>query len=577
MEYMENPEEVKNLRKRIWCRNGLAGFLLLMLLFTILSRIVDARQTPKVLTAYQGSASVTKTVSGNGSVEAGEVKSMVPISGLRIEAVHAPAGTAVKEGDVLFSYNQESLQKKEAELLKEIKKQELAIEQERRGAETYQGTSQTEIAQQNLLITQRKVEQQNHKLAEAEQAYHDNLASLKDYYDKRVRLSRKELIETTRDDYEQSRTDYRSLRQDRDKDLNAIQRSIRDVEKKIEKQEAKEEPDEDLLEELQEELERLEEDLQAADENWDLRVDRARDVMNDRSDIYDRAGKALDSARLALKESYENAVKQEEATLQSERELTEQTILDLQTAAWGVENAGKNDRAEGQTREQTKELARLRIEGLTLELNTLMEEHERIAALIAAQGEVKAPYEGTVSLNELEQGKELAGTERLLLSTGLLSFHGSFDRKEGGTLEVGDELQVRLEGREQPISATTKLVDLVTDADTGSVTADLEPGTASLGQKASFEMKRNSALYNTVIPSSALRKDSNGWYCLVLRSHKTIMGEEFRAFRVDLNLLEAGDSQAAVEGALTKDEPVITGSDRVFGAGDRVRPVESLQ
>ena len=116
-------------------------------------------------------------------------------------------------------------------------------------------------------------------------------------------------------------------------------------------------------------------------------------------------------------------------------------------------------------------------------------------------------------------------------------------------------------------------VDLVTSADTGTVTAALEPGSAVLGQKASFESQKTSDIYNTVIPAKALRKDTNGWYCLAVRKSKTILGEEYRAVRIDLRLLQAGDTAAAVEGALSQEEPVITGSDRVVSAGDRVRPI----
>lgn len=569
----ENPEDRITLKKRKICRDLLVGFLFFMLFFTILSRLIDAKETPKVRTSYLKRGTVTKTVDGTGAIEAGETRSVPLISGLKPTAVDALPGTSVKEGTVLFRYTEESINKKRKELQKEIRKLELSIEQEKEGAVTYRGTTEAETAGQSLILAQRKLDRQNRKLVKAEQEYFDNLDRLKDYYDKRLELSEEELIQTSYNDYDQSRTDYESLKLQRDSEIRELKRKIKDTEKKIEKEEKKEEPDEDVVSDLQEDLDRYEEDLDSALESWDLKIDRAHEDMNDKGDIYDRAGREADSARLALKEAYENAVKQEEDTLLTEREQQEQAAWDLESASWALQNAKKNDAAQTLTGEQAKRLSDLRVETHLLELADLKEQQQELQELSASGGAVAAPCDGTVALSELEAEKELTGSERYLLSTGKLLFKGTFDREEGDNLQAGDNLSIQLEGTGQPVSVNASQVDLVTSADLGTVTAVLDTGNAALGQKASFESMKTSDIYNTVIPSSALRKDTNGWYCLAARKSKTILGEEYRAVRIELRLLQAGDTMSAVEGALSSEEPIITGSDRVVGAGDRVRPI----
>ena len=113
------------------------------------------------------------------------------------------------------------------------------------------------------------------------------------------------------------RQDYESAKLQRDSQIREIKRKIKDTEKKIEKLEKQEEPDEDELEELRELLDRYEEDLDSEEESWDLKIDRAREEMSDKGDIFDRAGREADSAKLALKENYESAVTQEAKALES--------------------------------------------------------------------------------------------------------------------------------------------------------------------------------------------------------------------------------------------------------------------
>ena len=87
---------------------------------------------------------------------------------------------------------------------------------------------------------------------------------------------------------------------------------------------------------------------------------------------------------------------------------------------------------------------------------------------------------------EIEAGKDIAGTERVVLSTGLLKLRGTFDREDDEILRTGDELQVRMAGSDERIQAYVEQVDLVTSQETGSFTASLPAGYGVLGEKAYF-------------------------------------------------------------------------------------------
>ena len=493
-------------RKRRIYRGALAAFFAVMALFTVLSRIVDARETAKVKLTYASRGNVTKTVRGSGTVEAGAEIGIRLTPGLRVGEITALPGAFVREGDLLFCYTEASILERLEEVGKEIRRLELEMEQETIRANSFQGVTEAEAAEQALGFARKEQERLSRKEREANAEYERQAERLRSYYKKRLDLSEEELIRASYGDYAMSRTDYKSAKMDRESRVKEIERNIKETEtarKRLEKkrEKAQEKADsedatdadaaallqiEEEIEDCEERLEELSEDLEDTKDQMDLKVERAREEMEEKEDIYDRAGEEADSARLALKESYENGLRQEFNLVKSAGDAREAADRAVEAALVELENARKNDRARELTAEQARRLAALQNEARRLDLEDLKEEQAALTALLDAGG------------------------------------------------------------------------------------------AAMLGQKASFEVKRNGEIYNTVIPAAALRKDTEGWYCLAARRQKTILGEEYRAVRIDLRLLLAGDASAAVEGALSAEEPVITGSDRVVNAGDRVRPMSEL-
>ena len=115
-----------------------------MLFFTVMSRIVDSYRVAKVETSLPEKRIVVKTVKGTGTVEAGELTGSQVTEGLLAGKVEAGPGAKVKEGEPLFYYDSLSMADKQKMLLTEISSLELKLEQERLGAERYDGVSDTE-------------------------------------------------------------------------------------------------------------------------------------------------------------------------------------------------------------------------------------------------------------------------------------------------------------------------------------------------------------------------------------------------------------------------------------------------
>lgn len=101
------------------------------------------------------------------------------------------------------------------------------------------------------------------------------------------------------------------------------------------------------------------------------------------------------------------------------------------------------------------------------------------------------------------------------------------------------------------------------------VTGDVDAGsniTLSIGQR--------SANYDTIIPKSALREDTNGYFVLVITVKNSPLSNRYIATRVDVQVLAEDDTSAAVSG-LSAGDFVITTSSKPVEAGAQVRMVEN--
>ena len=97
---------------------------------------------------------------------------------------------------------------------------------------------------------------------------------------------------------------------------------------------------------------------------------------------------------------------------------------------------------------------------------------------------------------------------------------------------------------------------------------------ANNGTTISLSIGQRSANYDSIIPKSALREDTNGRFVLVVTAKSSPLGNRYVATRVDVQVLAEDDTNAAVTG-LAQGDYVITTSSKPLEAGTLVRLVEN--
>ena len=108
----------------------LAGFFLVMVLCTVISRAAASLTVPLADTQNLKQGKLSMVFSGNGVVEAKEEKIISPEAGLRVAKV-LQEGSQVKKGATLLEYDADYLQEEIEEKNAEIRKLELSLAQAR--------------------------------------------------------------------------------------------------------------------------------------------------------------------------------------------------------------------------------------------------------------------------------------------------------------------------------------------------------------------------------------------------------------------------------------------------------------
>ena len=548
-------------------RRLLAAFFFFMLGCTVISRVYDSVTVPKVRTSVAKRKGVETRVEGTGTVTVKEKQFCSVYPQLRVKQTAVIPGSEVKEGDTLFWYDMESILEKKEELQAGLEKIRINIEKEQVSQESGQGLTQEETALWELSLAQRELMEGQAEFEETQADHQAELERLKTDYEQGLEMAEEELWQ--QQEREAARQALESVKASRDDALRGQRRVIEDLEDELERLSDSGE-DEEERERLEKRISRAREDLNAMTASWEEQVDTAR-YQIDLLDYQEaRLLKGQTTVQEARKENYEEAVRQEENRMKEAGKSLEELKKAVERAQWQVEAARKSDSADQMSRERSRKISQLTVRSLELDKKELERQLAALEELEAVQGQVKASADGTVVDMEVMEGKLSTGQELLSLTGGGAWFEGTF-QKEEKKLAVGDTVQIAVPGTARQAEAVISRMNLLGDQE-GIFQADLADESLSLGTMTRYTSTRQSDVFSKVIPLSGLRKDMKGWYCLVARPVNTILGEEFRAQRVNVEVLLQGNEEVAVDGALFETDQVIVGENKAIGEGSRVRP-----
>ena len=546
-------------------RRFTVGFLIVMVIFTFLSRALDSVTIARVQTGYGKQGSVSYRITGEGTFEADRLSYRPLPEGMRVDTILARPGDVVQAGDTILTLQMEPLQEKREELTVALRQAELALEQERLSGREIPRVTQEMLALQQMEVDQRALELGRQDLADAQEEYDQNVDALRLEYDRLADRSEDEIRQDARNALKSARRVYDAAKLDRDSAVKRAEREVREKQKKLDRLNAQEDPSEEAVADAEEALAAAEEDLELVKEEQDILVEEAKASLRSAEEDYDDRSYDTLKAQEDCKKAYEDGVKAEDEKLA----LAQRKVLELEEAlrqsGQNLENARITDAGTRSEEEKTREISRLRQESMELDLEQKRRSLAKVEELISREGAVTAVSRAVVAGLDLQEGGLIGAADQIRLAEGRMLFRAQVDKEEAALLAQGQRMSLKRTGEAKELNAVVESVDRLSEDGKCTVSASLAEGEGWLGETCSFTVVLQSGVYPMVIPIEALREDTIGYFCL--------LGEELTAVRVNVEVLEKSSTSAAVSGPVTSVTPLVLSSNKSVSPGDRVRGV----
>ena len=295
-------------------------------------------------------------------------------------------------------------------------------------------------------------------------------------------------------------------------------------------------------------------------------------VSNDNSGEYNRLNRLLQKAQESLDTAtvnYDNKKAIYEG-IQTATAAVKEKQRALEDQVFALEEQRKTDNKAIRLEQLDLKEMRYQISKAQQEVNELQQE--------ATEPEVKAKVNGVIENIAVTAGKPIdSGTTACTITVPDMGYNVSFSvtKDQARKVHTGDQATI---ANYWGGDLTATLSSIKTDPKnpqngkilTFDIRGDVEPGSnlnLSVGQK--------SAQYDTIVPNSAIRSDSNGDFIYVVTSKSSPLGNRYVATRVDVEKVASDDTNTAVSGGVNAYDYVITTSSKPIKDKDLVRLAES--
>lgn len=484
-----------------------AVFFLIMAVCTAVSRAAASMVVPKVTTGKVQEGKLSILIQGKGTVETREESLLSLQTGLRVEKI-LQTGTVVKKGDVLLQYDQNYLQERIEEKQAEIKKLELAVEQAKLTGQPQARVEAAESAQRDVQLSEDNYAKAWEDYNAAAEAYETGAAWQQQNLDQEMQAAEEE--------------------------KERVLQQAQELEAAGETEEA-----EKLRQQAEENAEQRKAQAQSA-------YDSAIQELELQNSQAEESLQAQDSARAQAYNAYESAKEQDAAAAENDKKTAEAGSYTTQSAQVDLELAKK--------------------------------ELEKLQKVQSENGEVKAPEDGVLKSSTIAAGGVTDDTASLMFGWGGYRVKGNLTAEDLSKAETGDEVKIMVPGQGKTLKKSIGEISGNTNQQgenqtaAGVFYAEMEEKEAVYGSEISYEISRQTdSSYKQVIPLSAVRKDSDGTFCLVAEEEKTVLGNEYRAKRVAVTVVEKDSTSAAITSSLGQEDKIITGSSKDIAPEDKVR------
>ncbi len=572
-------------------------FLLIMLVLTFFSNTIMNYSLVEVSTQMVTSGSLTTKVRGSGTVEASESYSVTIDETRKIATVNVKKDAEVTTGDLLFT-----LEDSDSDELDTAKKNlndaQAAYESavlaagitvaERQSIENGKGSTLTE--KQNAIAGAKQKVKDAQAAVDAAQANVDKIkaqidalgnttvdttAEEKAVLDaERVSNDAQDKLSAAEEVYTPAKAAYDSAVSD----LTAAQAAYDDTEEAYNRaktawEKATDENDKKAKEEAYNAAASAMNKAKRQLDNCQKTVNTCKASLESVSGTYETAKNNANNSKTALNNAnYNLSVKKLTGSETAEANNLQAQLNQATTALSAANTALTN--ATGDSEKVTE-----KINGevtISSAYKNVVELQEEVAKLQEKSigTEITAPISGTVTDIAVTAGTTVNANDVMMTiqpENKAYTLQFSVTENQAKRIRVGDSAEVLNNWNGNDITATVTNIHKDPQNRSSSIVVCDVKGDVSVGDSYTLSIGQQSSNYDNIVPTSAIREDSNGSFLLIIESKSTPLGNRYYARRVDVEVITSDDKQSAVTGALEGYEYVITTTTKPVEENQQVR------
>ena len=551
---------------------ALAGFLILMFLLTILSRAADSLTIAKVTASAATGGVISHNIEVDGNITPNKDIAISTSANIKIASVEATEGKTVKKGDLLIQLDTADLKKKLLQAQKELQVAK-ATASDKKANEAIAADTKSKSLQRTYEDYNQTVADANDSVSKAKSDMNEAWNAYNTY--KNSNSNSGETDTTVSDSLEKTVEEKQLAYGKAVANLDGVEKDIEaDVQKEIKKaEEASKDESGNPITLTQEDKQKIREQVNARPENVSLlqnandQINTAKDALteaenalsayneqqnNSSSASYDEQLKTLYDDYKAKEEAYNEAVKQRQSTIQS----ANRTLED----AKAPENV---DTATALTANDDLEEKQLAVD----ELQKVMD----------VNGKITAPSDGLITKVNVTTGETTTEDTAIRISdqSAGYKFTATLDKASAKYLSKDDKVTLDLGNGTTVEGLTVQSIDVsAEDKNSYELTVSIPAKVKKLGSIATLKVEKASKKYDTCVPLGALHSDGDKYYVYVINEKDTILGTETAVDKVQVDILDKNNEQAAIEGSFSWGQQFVLTSSKTLRNGDRVRLVE---
>ena len=541
---------------------ALAGFLILMFLLTILSRAADSLTIAKVTASAATGGVISHNIEVDGNITPNKDIAISTSANIKIASVEATEGKNVKKGDLLIQLDTADLKKKLLQAQKELQVAK-ATASDKKANEAIAADTKSKSLQRTYEDYNQTVADANDSVSKAESDMNEAWNAYNTYKNSNSNSGE---TDTTVSDSLEKTVEEKQLAYDKAvANLDGVEKVIEeDVRKEIKNAES---GNSTLTpEEIREKVNARPENVSLL-QNANDQINTAKDALteaenalsayneqqnNSSSASYDEQLKTLYDDYKAKEEAYNEAVKQRQSTIQS----ANRTLED----AKAPENV---DTATALTANDDLEEKQLAV--------------DKLQKVMDVNGKITAPSDGLITKVNVTTGETTTEDTAIRISdqSAGYKFTATLDKASAKYLSKDDKVTLDLGNGTTVEGLTVQSIDVsAEDKNSYELTVSIPAKVKKLGSIATLKVEKASKKYDTCVPLGALHSDGDKYYVYVINEKDTILGTETAVDKVQVDILDKNNEQAAIEGSFSWGQQFVLTSSKTLRNGDRVRLVE---